>query len=219
MLSHSPDIILAASKGIDAFALNVGADAWESSQVANAYNAASKYNGNSNNTAAPFRLFLSFDMSSLPCSSASDMTALQSYIRTYSNNTSTYKYNGRMLVSTFAGESCLFGASTLNQGWINAVKPTTTRSNPLPAIWFVPSFFIDPATFRNLTVIDGAFHVSCYFVAALWTTAEPDSSGIPHGHWVTTTSPLPQTSRISPTSAGTRRIWLRPLLGSSRYAQ
>ncbi|RPD65177.1 glycoside hydrolase family 71 protein [Lentinus tigrinus ALCF2SS1-6] len=97
-------------------------------------------------------------MSSLPCSSASHATALQSYIRTYANNTSTFQYNGRMLVSTFAGEGCLFGTSTLNQGWINAIKPPATKTSTFPAVWFVPSFFVDPATFRNLSVIDGAFH-------------------------------------------------------------
>ncbi len=157
----TPDIVLAASKGIDAFALNIGSDAWESSQIANAYAAASKYNGNTTNAAAPFRLFFSFDMGSLPCSTASHASTLQSYIRTYANSTSTFKYNARMLVSTFAGESCRFGASTLNQGWTDAIKPTKPPTNgPLPAVWFVPSFFVDPATFRNLSVIDGAFHVS-----------------------------------------------------------
>ncbi|TFK85418.1 glycoside hydrolase family 71 protein [Polyporus arcularius HHB13444] len=157
--SWSQDIVLAASKGIDAFALNIGSDAWESSQISNAYAAASKYNGNTTNAAAPFRLFFSFDMGSLPCSTASHASTLQSYIRTYANSTSTFKYNARMLVSTFAGESCRFGASTLNQGWTDAIKPTKPPTNgPLPAVWFVPSFFVDPATFRNLSVIDGAFH-------------------------------------------------------------
>ncbi|KAI0711667.1 glycoside hydrolase family 71 protein [Earliella scabrosa] len=156
------DITLAASKGFDAFALNVGADAWESSQIANAYSAAAKYNSNATNKAAPFKLFFSFDMGSLPCSSASHATTLQSYIRTYANNTSTYQYNGRMLVSTFAGEACTFGKPSLNEAWVSAVKPpsstNTSKNATLPAVWFVPSFFVDPKTFPNLTVIDGAFH-------------------------------------------------------------
>ncbi|KAI0353317.1 hypothetical protein OH77DRAFT_1407081 [Trametes cingulata] len=161
------DIALAASKGIDAFALNVGADSWEPSQVANAYAAAGQYNAkrpvpNANTssttnstTISPFKLFLSFDMSSIPCSSASNVQTLQTYIKTYANDTSQMMYNGRMLISTFAGESCTFGANSLNQAWINAVKP---QNGSLPAVSFIPSFFVDPKTFPNLTVIDGAFH-------------------------------------------------------------
>ncbi|CDO69094.1 Glycoside Hydrolase Family 71 protein [Trametes cinnabarina] len=133
------DISLAASKGIDAFALNVGADSWEPSQVANAYAAAGLYNANrpqpdavgangTNNSAAalnPFKLFLSFDMGSLPCANASDARLLQTYIK------------------------------TLNAGWSAAVKPANAS---LPSVWFVPSFFVDPSTFSGLSVIDGAFH-------------------------------------------------------------
>ncbi|KAI0327727.1 glycoside hydrolase [Cubamyces sp. BRFM 1775] len=165
----STDIALAASKGIDAFALNVGGDSWEPAQVANAYAAAGQYNANrtapagstsnstnSTSSAAPFKLFLSFDMSSIPCSSASDAQRLQTYIKMYANNTSQMTYNGRTLVSTFAGEACTFGTNGgLNQAWTNALKPGDAS---LPSVWFVPSFFVDPKTFQNLTVIDGAFN-------------------------------------------------------------
>ncbi|OSD07718.1 glycoside hydrolase family 71 protein [Trametes coccinea BRFM310] len=167
------DITLAASKGIDAFALNVGSDNWEPSQVANAFAAAGQYNANrpkpdlsspnvttaingtNSTTPGPFKLFMSFDMGSLPCSSPADAQLLQTYIKTYANNTNQMMYNGRMLVSTFAGESCTFGANSLNQGWMNAVKPANAS---LPSVWFVPSFFVDPSTFSRLSVIDGAFH-------------------------------------------------------------
>ncbi|KAI9069016.1 glycoside hydrolase family 71 protein [Trametes sanguinea] len=180
MLCLQPaDITLAASKGIDAFALNVGSDNWEPSQVANAYAAAGQYNrvrpkpdlvstngtnvtnstnatnGTNSTAPSPFKLFLSFDMGSLPCSQPTDAQLLQTYIKTYANNTNQMTYNGRMLVSTFAGESCTFGAGSLNQAWVNAVKPTNSS---LPSVWFVPSFFIDPSTFSGLPVIDGAFH-------------------------------------------------------------
>ncbi|KAI0763934.1 glycosyl hydrolase family 71-domain-containing protein [Trametes elegans] len=164
----SKDIALAASKGIDAFALNVGSDPWEPSQIANAYAAAGEYNSkhtNASTTSAdlanitsggPFKLFLSFDMSSFSCSKATDVQPLQTYIKTYANNTSQMTYNGRMFVSTFAGESCTFGATgSLDQAWANAVKPANSS---LPGVWFMPSFFVDPKTFPNLTVIDGAFH-------------------------------------------------------------
>ncbi|OJT10982.1 Glucan endo-1,3-alpha-glucosidase agn1 [Trametes pubescens] len=167
MSTWANDIALAASKGIDAFALNVGSDSWEPGQIANAYAAAGQYNAKLNNTAptnatntttsanSPFKLFLSFDMSSLPCSAAADAQPLQTYIKTYANNTSQMTYNGRMLVSTFAGEACTFNSSSLNAGWVNALKPANSS---LPGVWFVPSFFIDPQTFKNLTVVDGMFH-------------------------------------------------------------
>lgn len=152
------DITLAASKGIDAFALNLGADAWQPSQIANAYSAALRFNAN---RATPFHLFFSFDMSSIPCSAASHAGVLQEYIRTYANHPNSFKYKPaqqgqeKMLVSTFAGESCTFGQGSLDAGWRYAVKPG--GSSGVPAVWFVPSFFVDPNTFPSLTVIDGAF--------------------------------------------------------------
>ncbi|KAJ7449258.1 glycoside hydrolase family 71 protein [Mycena latifolia] len=139
------DIALAASKGIDAFALDVGGDPWQPARVADAY-AAAKSQGSS------FKLFLSFDMGSLPCSSLGDATTLQNYIKTYQNHPNQFMYKGRPLVSTFAGESCRFGAESLNEGWNIALKFGQ------PTIWFIPSFFVDPATFPSLTVMDGAFH-------------------------------------------------------------
>lgn len=52
--TSDPDIALAASHGIDGFALNVGVDDWQSARVADAYQAA---NG------TDFKLFISLDMS------------------------------------------------------------------------------------------------------------------------------------------------------------
>ncbi|KAI0646055.1 glycoside hydrolase family 71 protein [Trametes meyenii] len=185
----SQDIALAASKGIDAFALNVGADSWEPAQVANAYAAAGQFNGNllsangtscngtNSSAAGSFKLFLSFDMSSLPCLNASHAEPLQTYIKTYVNNTSQMTYNGRVLVSTFTGEACTFGTDSLNQAWTDALKP---GNGSVPDIWFLPSFFVDPTTFSNLTVIDGAFH---------W------NSGWPMGNYNVTFAP--DTSYIS----------------------
>ncbi|KAJ7694797.1 glycoside hydrolase family 71 protein [Mycena rosella] len=138
------DIVLAASKGIDAFALNVGRDPWQPFRVADAY-AAAKSLGSS------FKLFLSFDMSSLPCASLGDATTLRNFMEPYQNHPNQFMYNGKPFVSTFAGESCRFGAGSLNDGWNNALK------SGQPAIYFVPSFFVDPATFPSMPVMDGAF--------------------------------------------------------------
>ncbi|KAJ7078488.1 glycoside hydrolase family 71 protein [Mycena epipterygia] len=139
------DIVLAMSKGIDAFALNVGIDPWQLSRVADAYAAA-------NNQGSSFKLFLSFDMGSLRCASTGDADILRKYISTYQGHPNQFMYNGRPFVSTFAGESCMFGQGSLNDGWNFALKKSQ------PAIFFVPSFFVDPAIFPSLTVMDGDFN-------------------------------------------------------------
>ncbi|KAI0682732.1 glycosyl hydrolase family 71-domain-containing protein [Cytidiella melzeri] len=140
------DIVLASSKGIDAFALNVGADTWEPSQVSNAYAAAKSLN-------TPFKLFLSFDMSSLPCSTPSDATLLQTYISNYANHPNQQYVNGKVLASTFSGSDCTFGQASVNAGWIYAVKSGASTNG----VYFVPAWFIDPATFPQYSVLDGAF--------------------------------------------------------------
>ncbi|KII85452.1 glycoside hydrolase family 71 protein [Plicaturopsis crispa FD-325 SS-3] len=140
------DITLASSKGIDGFALNVGSDAFQKTQVANAYSAAEKFGPN-------FKLFVSLDMSSLPCTAAGDTAAVQSFITTYSSHPNQLQQDGKAVVSTFAGESCTFGQGSLNDAWTTAVKASS-----LPPVYFIPSFFVDPATFSGLSVIDGAFN-------------------------------------------------------------
>jgi glucan endo-1,3-alpha-glucosidase len=144
------DISLAASKGFDAFALNVGNDDWQPARVADAYTAAQMCRDNG----LHFKLFLSFDMTSLPCSSAADADLLRSYINSYHSNINQLHYDGNPFVSTFAGESCSFGQDSVNDGWTYAVK------SGKPAIYFVPSFFVDPSQFSDYTVIDGMLNVS-----------------------------------------------------------
>ncbi|KAI0339342.1 hypothetical protein BDW22DRAFT_1361896 [Trametopsis cervina] len=139
------DITLASSKGIDAFALNVGSDNWEPSQVANAYAAA-------RSLGTPFKLFLSFDMGSLPCAATSDATLLRKYIQTYGKHPNQQLINNSIFVSTFSGQSCKFGQSSVNTGWAYAVKNQAS----LP-VYFVPAWFIDPATFPQYSVLDGVF--------------------------------------------------------------
>jgi glucan endo-1,3-alpha-glucosidase len=152
------DIRLASSKGIDAFALNIGSEPWQPDRVADAYRAA-KAVSNSNNLlghlSQPFKLFLSFDMSAIPCASASDGNLIRHYVDTYHAHPNQLIYGGQPFYSTFAGEGCTFGAGGLNEGWMNVMK-----KNPVTGTHFVPSFFIDPAKFHNITAMDGAFSVS-----------------------------------------------------------
>lgn len=132
--------------GVDAFALNVGFDKWHLDKANDAYNAAASIS---------FKVFLSLDMTSFPCMTQNDMSPLQNYIRIFNKHPAQLVYNGKPLVSTFSGEKCEFGTGDVNVGWTAAIKDSI-----LPAIYFMPAFFLDPATFGNLTVIDGAYNVS-----------------------------------------------------------
>ena len=100
-----------------------------------------------------FTLFPSFDMTSLPCASAFDAKLLTDYISKYSGHQNSFRRDGKMFVSTFSGENCLFGTSNINDGWTKAVK----SSDP---VHFMPAFFKDPSEFKNIHVMDGAFSVS-----------------------------------------------------------
>ncbi|KAG5642064.1 hypothetical protein DXG03_003641 [Asterophora parasitica] len=152
--SAATDILLASSKGIDAFALNVGRDTWQPARVVDAYTAA--VNSNTN-----FKFFLSFDMSSLPCATVADAITLRNYLTAYRSHPHQLMYptgsasgTSRLLVSTFAGEACRFGQGTLQAAWQYALR----GDSRLPAVHFVPSFFVDPATFGGLQAMDGSFH-------------------------------------------------------------
>ncbi|KDQ19482.1 glycoside hydrolase family 71 protein [Botryobasidium botryosum FD-172 SS1] len=140
------DINLAADRGIDGFALNAGRDDWQPARVADAYQAARE-------TGRNFKLFMSFDMSSFPCGSAGDANILRSYINNYSGHPNQAFLRGKVLVTTFAGESCSFGQGGLNNAWNYAVKNGVNA-----AITFIPSFMIDPGQFGGLSVMDGDFN-------------------------------------------------------------
>ncbi|KIJ64429.1 glycoside hydrolase family 71 protein [Hydnomerulius pinastri MD-312] len=143
------DILLAHQSGFDGFALNVGSDNWQPQQVANAYEAAQQ-------SGTGFKLFMSFDMSSLPCSTASDAAALRTYITTYATHPNQFIYNGRVFASTFAGESCKFGQTSVQAGWSTQFIQQLSGTN---AVHFVPSFFVDPSDFQSFNgAIDGIFN-------------------------------------------------------------
>lgn len=118
--------------GIDGFALNIGSDDWQAARVADAYAAA---------LGTRFQLFISFDMAyhfhfcsviipSLtpfphrvtPCGSHADAGRIRKYITDYQLHPNQMRFNDRIVISTFAGESCRFGADDLNQGWLETLK-------------------------------------------------------------------------------------------------
>ncbi|KAF4604919.1 hypothetical protein EYR40_003702 [Pleurotus pulmonarius] len=139
------DIALAHSKGIEGFVLNVGGGDWQPLRVADAYSAAA-------NSGTDFKLFLSLDMTSMSCASNGAAVALRHYITAYASHPNQLLYDGRVLVSTFSGENCHFGASNVNDGWQATIK------DGVPGVFFLPSFFVDPATFGQYPVADGFFN-------------------------------------------------------------
>ncbi|KAK7689672.1 hypothetical protein QCA50_007467 [Cerrena zonata] len=141
--SWENDIALAKAKGIDAFALNLGPDSWQATQVSNAYTAAMNQG---------FQMFLSFDMTAWPCQASSDANPIRQFISGYSGHPQQVNIDGKMLISTFSGESCPFGTGDVNTGWFNTVKAN------LPPTYFVPALFVDPATFGGYSAIDGVFN-------------------------------------------------------------
>lgn len=137
----------AHAAGFDGFALNVGSDAWQWAQVASAYAAALASGTN-------FELFLSLDMTVLPCSAFSHADLLKNYVTQYAAHPAQAFYEGRQLVSTFAGSDCSFGLGAgWNDGWETAFK------QPLKSagfdVFFLPSIFTDPATFGGASALDG----------------------------------------------------------------
>ncbi|KAK8854700.1 hypothetical protein IAR55_003439 [Kwoniella newhampshirensis] len=141
------DINQAHNSGLDGFALNYGSDSWQPARLADAY-AAAKAQGN-------FKLFLSLDVSSLGCGSADAAANLVNTIATYATNTAQAKYNGKVLVSTFAGENCQFGQGSVNAGWTYF---RTLLTNKGISVYFVPAIFSDPSTFKSNAWMDGEFN-------------------------------------------------------------
>ncbi|KAF9507255.1 glycoside hydrolase family 71 protein [Hydnum rufescens UP504] len=140
----SSNMALAMAGGIDGFALNVGSDSWSSNRVADAYAAA---------IGTPFKLFLSLDMSSLPCASTGDAKLIRQYVNNYSNHPNQLFYRGQQVVSTFSGSDCKFGQSNINTAWNYAVKATATKP-----IAFIPAFFSPTSSFASTTVMNGDFN-------------------------------------------------------------
>ncbi|KAG6376987.1 glycoside hydrolase family 71 protein [Boletus reticuloceps] len=161
----SSDIHLAYQNGIDGFALNVGRDSWQPQQVANAFQAAQQ-------SGTGFKLFLSFDMTSLPCDSASDAATLRNYITTYASHPNHLIYNGRVFASTFSGESCHFGQGSVQSGWSTQFLQQLSGEN---AVYFVPSFFVDTSAFQGFDgVINGMFNWNSGWPTQLTASSVPN---------------------------------------------
>ncbi|KAF8517034.1 alpha-1,3-glucanase [Hysterangium stoloniferum] len=139
------DIQLASSHGIDGFALNIGRDPWQADRLADAFSAADEL------ASTHFKLFISFDMSSFPGSTLSDARALQVYLDKYTRHPSYLQWNGKAVVSTFAGENCNFGHENSELGW-NHVLST---AKPQYKLHFIPAYFSGP---HQAAFVGGNFH-------------------------------------------------------------
>ncbi|WAQ80809.1 hypothetical protein PtA15_1A147 [Puccinia triticina] len=141
---------LAASHGIDAFALNVGLpDGWQLQQVKDAYEVADAIK---TTTGKAFKLFLSLDMSVIQ--SAEDVTT---WVTSFVPLPAQLLINGRPLVSTFSGEANKLGGEDLSSGWQAALKAPLARGNPSLDALFIPAWSsLDPSTaVSDHPVVDG----------------------------------------------------------------
>ncbi|KAK7048385.1 glycoside hydrolase [Favolaschia claudopus] len=143
------DINLATASGLDGFALNVGPDDFQNTQTANAFQAAEAVGSN-------FKLFFSLDMSVLPCATVEDGAALRARVTNFASRPNYLQRNGKAFVSTFAGEACKFGQDSVADGWRTQFAQHPDLQGKME---FVPSFFMDPATFTQFGgVMDGSFN-------------------------------------------------------------
>lgn len=165
------DVQLAAKSGIDGFVLNMGSDSWvracllfatcanvdmvtvfqQPAQVASAYAAAQTFGSS-------FKMLLSFDVTSLPCSSSSAAATLVDLAAKYAAhpNQATYKATGRPILSTFAGSTCTFGlgSGTWADKWKSAVlDPVRERTGK--QIFFMPAAFVELGSMASLDAMDG----------------------------------------------------------------
>jgi glucan endo-1,3-alpha-glucosidase len=104
-------------------------------------------------------MFLSFDMTVIPCGSGNDAGMVRDYIKTYYGHPAQLHVKGAPLVSTFNGQDCHFGQGSPNDGWASVVK------NDMPPVQFVPAFFVgNPTNLRNFGVTNGIFSVRTFIV-------------------------------------------------------
>jgi glucan endo-1,3-alpha-glucosidase len=162
------DVLLASSKAIDAFTMNVGRDDWQPARVRDAYNAAQQVAPNfkckplspehgSSSTNMIYSVSVSLDMTSLPCASVADgQSIINNFIAPFKSHPNRYIYNGKMFLSTFAGQSCTFGQGSAPAGWKWLVANAGTP------LYFIPNVQIDNAALLSTTwsFIDGYSELS-----------------------------------------------------------
>lgn len=125
---YDDDMKRAKDLGIDAFALNVGNDDYADKQLGYAYQAAAN---------AGMKVFISFDFNWW---GVEDNGAVGAMIKAYANSPGQLKVDGKVFVSTFAGDGLD----------VNAIKSAAGQ-----AIYFAPNFKPGAGDFQ---AIDAAFN-------------------------------------------------------------
>ncbi|KAJ2929777.1 hypothetical protein H1R20_g7349, partial [Candolleomyces eurysporus] len=110
------DIREMQAKGIDAVALNIGSADWQRQRIADAYDVARAIGTN-------FKFFISFDFTEMSC----DVNDIVSRTRVFSDHPNQFKINGKVFISSYAGD-CLG-----NAGW--ASLKAQTNAYIMPFIW------------------------------------------------------------------------------------
>jgi glucan endo-1,3-alpha-glucosidase len=85
-----------------------------------------------------FKMFLSFDVTSLSCSSPADAASFRTFINRYANSPAQLYFYGRPLVSAFSGENCYFGQGSVDAGWSSVVRDASVPPVGLAAGRCVP---------------------------------------------------------------------------------
>jgi len=147
------DITLAQCAGIDGFALNLGMDNWTPSRIDMMFSVVRDF--------PHFKLFFSFDMSIIRSADV-----IVEYIVRYADHPNSFRYRGKVFVSTFAGEQESFGHMDVNTGWEFEIKRALLRKRV--KIFFVPSWTGVDAweLFRRFPVVDGAFSWAAWYLTS-----------------------------------------------------
>ena len=100
------------------------------------------------------------------CASPSDAQNLRNLVNTFVSHPNQLQFQSRAFVSTFAGEACNFGQGNVSDGWRSQFSAHPDLQGK---IYFVPSFFMDPAKFGDFSnVMDGAFNVKSIYYHSLY---------------------------------------------------
>ena len=93
-------------------------------------------------------------MTSISCSSTSDAANFATLISTYASSKAQATYQGKTLVSGFAGDACTFGQSSVLAGWTYVRSLLTAKG---VSIYEMPAIFSDPSTFSSASMawLDG----------------------------------------------------------------
>ena len=90
-----------------------------------------------------FRLLNLRVASCTPCASRNDIGSLLRYIQPFLNHGNQYYRNGKLVISTFAGQESKFGDHTFEDGWTHA-KRVLEESTPVGGRCFWSRVIVDP---------------------------------------------------------------------------